>query len=101
MNNPNELDQLKALIQEKEAYWKNECAKLMTEVNRAKNAVDRLESHIHDFEEAVNVATILKNNAALIKDPRMSLQTDCYLVPLDDIESLRGALAALDEKEKK
>ena len=128
MNNPDEIDQLRALLEAKDAYWKNVCAKLMMEVKKSKNEVDRLktrlaveqdrskvrgdsllsatvridgfESYIKGLEVVVETASIVKENAVLIKDPRMSLQTDCYLVSLDDIESLRKALAALDEKKK-
>ena len=92
MNNPNELDQLKALLQERESYWKDECAKLMTDANRSKNEVDQLQSTIKALETVVNAARKLPSQECR--------NIGNFKAPHCDVCGFYEALAALDEKEK-
>lgn len=43
-------------------------------------------------EELLEVLRIIIANATVIADPRMEGATDCYAVPLDDIEAARSAI---------
>lgn len=39
------------------------------------------------------VLSVIVANAEVIRDPRMNGATDCYAVPLDDIEAAKELLA--------
>lgn len=46
----------------------------------------------NDYSQ-VELLAVIVANAVLIPDPRMAGATDCYAVPLDDIEAAKTALA--------
>lgn len=49
-------------------------------------------------QNIVDAAHIAVLNADLKPDPRMNGTTDCYLVPIDDIERLRDLLESINRK---
>ena len=119
MNNPDEIDQLRALLEAKDAYWKNVCAKLMMEVKKSKNEVDRLKTRLAVEQDRSKVrgdslpsATARINELeARIKDLEAVVGVARHYAAYGarDSDSLREyglrkelkkALAALDEKKK-
>ena len=63
---------------------------------------DYCEHQWRDEEEIDKLKTILDiiiNNAVLQPDARMSGSTDCYAVPLDDIETARDILFGMAKKD--
>ncbi len=66
--------------------------------NEPKAVIDLIEANTH-ADELAEALRVLVANAELAPDARMKGATDCYSVPLDDIEAARAVLAKLAEAE--
>ena len=69
---------------------------LTSDNRKLKSARASLQKYLSTPSSADKVQAVLEfvdimlGNAEIVPDPRMGGSTDCYLVPLDDIESLRA-----------
>jgi hypothetical protein len=52
---------------------------------------------VNAHDALVAALTNIVANARMVADPTMSGMTDCYAVPLDDIEAARTALATAED----
>jgi len=55
----------------------------------------RAEEYRAQRDELLELLSIITLNAVIHPDARMNGSTDCYAVPLDDIEAARAAVVAI------
>lgn len=66
-----------------------------------KLAEKRRRQHLAEVApEILEAASILVANALLEPDPTRGYITDCYVVPLDDVDALRAAIAKAKESDR-
>jgi len=72
--------------------WKRVGCDRHQTVLRYQMAMAAMTTLLAEIDRLREAAMILCTNAELAPDPRMNGTTDCFLVPLDDVEALAKAL---------